>query len=139
VPSEIRKVRIELVPFASPDGGGQQALVRSVTTNLLSPVAQQPDQEILCRGVRGLNIRYFDGLSWQDSWDSTTLDNNIPSAVELTIEIERTLGERTRVVRMPRVFLLSCSTLSPTSALETTATGAAGTGTGTGTGSGGAP
>ena len=139
VPSEVRKVRVELVPYAGPDGSEQYALVRSVTTNLLSPVQQEPDREVLCRGVTALNVRYFDGLSWQDSWDSTTLDNNIPSAVEMTIEIVRTHGERTRVVRLPRVFLLSCSTLSPTSAMEMMNSGAAGTGTGSGTGTGGTP
>ncbi|HZN66936.1 MAG TPA: type II secretion system protein GspJ [Tepidisphaeraceae bacterium] len=139
VPSEVRKVGIALEPYAGPDGAEQYALVRYVTTNLLSPVEQQPDKEVLCRGVTALNIRYFDGLAWQDSWDSTTVENNIPSAVEVTIEIVRTQGERTRGVRLPRVFLLSCSTLSPTSTMEMMNAGDAGTGTGTGTGTGGAP
>ena len=41
----------------------EQVLVRRVTTNLLSQVQVEPQEEVLCRGVRALNFRYFDGTA----------------------------------------------------------------------------
>ena len=121
--SEARRVQIGLAPYAGPNGAGEQVLVRRVITNLLSQVEPEPYEEILCRGVRALNIRYFDGTTWQDSWDSTQLENNIPSAVELTLELDRSADGQLKVIQFPRVFLLSCSTLSTASASQSGSTG----------------
>ena len=118
---EARHVMIGLVPYPGAGGAAEQCLVRRVITNLLAQVEPQPYEEVLCRNVRSLNFRYFDGLTWQDSWDSTTLDNNIPSAVEVTVELERSVGGRRVVMQFPRVFLVSCSTLSPTNNLQNAA------------------
>ena len=108
---EARKVEIGLIPDPTT---GEQILVRRVTTNLLAQVTPEPFEEVLCRGVRSLNLRYYDGLAWQETWDSALVDNEIPSAVELTIELERTSSNgQVRVIRFPRVFLLSCSTITP--------------------------
>lgn len=116
---EARKVSIGLVPYPGAGGVTEQVLVRRVTTNLLAQVTVEPYEEVLCRGVRSLNLRYHDGFTWQDSWDSTQLENNIPTAVQLTIELDRSTDGQPRIISFPRVFLLSCSTLSPTSASGT--------------------
>jgi prepilin-type N-terminal cleavage/methylation domain-containing protein len=120
---EARKVQIGVVS-APAVGGSEQVLVRRVTTNLLSNVTPEPYEEVLCRGVRAVNVRYFDGLVWQDNWDSTQYDNNIPSAVEVTIELQRAgVDGQVKVMRFPRVFLLACSTLTPGSGLMNAAGG----------------
>jgi len=62
-------------------------LVRRVTTNLLSPRAIDPEEQVLCRNVTSLNLRYFDGEGWLDEWDSTADANSLPRAVEILIEI----------------------------------------------------
>ena len=131
LPAEARKVQIGLVSYPAAAGGSEQVLVRRVTTNLLSQVEVEPDEEVLCRGVRSLNLRYYDGLTWQDSWDSTQIDNNIPAAVELVIELDRSDEYGLRIIRFPRVFLLSCSTVATAS---TTGTGQTGTSSGAGGG-----
>jgi prepilin-type N-terminal cleavage/methylation domain-containing protein len=118
---EARPVTSGLVSYPGPGGVAEQCLVRRVNTNLLAQVEPEPYEEVLCRNIRSLNVRYFDGLTWQDSWDSTTLDNNLPSAVELTIELERAVGGQPVVMQFPRVFLVSCSTLSPTNNLQNAA------------------
>jgi prepilin-type N-terminal cleavage/methylation domain-containing protein len=121
---EARKVQICVVPSPAAGGKSEQVLVRRVTTNLLSNVTPEPYEEVLCRGVRAVNVRYFDGLIWQDNWDSTQYDNNIPSAVEVTIELERAgVDGQVKVMRFPRVFLLSCSTLTAGSGLMDAAGG----------------
>jgi len=62
-------------------------LVRRVTTNLLAPRAIDPEEQVLCRNVMSLNLRYFDGESWLDEWDSTADANSLPRAVEIAIQI----------------------------------------------------
>ena len=120
---EARQVEIGIVSYPGPNGNSEPCLVRRVNTNLLAQVTAEPTEEVLCRGVRALNIRYYDGLAWQDSWDSTLLDDAIPVAVEVTLELDRSTEGQQRIIQFPRVFLLSCSTLSATSATGTGATG----------------
>ena len=60
-------------------------MVRHVRRNLLAPVVYDMPGEVLCRNVLALNFRYFDGMSWLDSWDSTTVDNSLPLAVEVDL------------------------------------------------------
>ncbi|MCK4998760.1 MAG: prepilin-type N-terminal cleavage/methylation domain-containing protein, partial [Anaerohalosphaera sp.] len=48
------------------------ALIRSRTTNLLSPRTLEPEQEVICRGIRELDIAYYDGYDWLGTWDSST-------------------------------------------------------------------
>jgi type II secretion system protein J len=62
-------------------------LIRRVTTNLLPPRATEAEEQVLCRHVTSLNLRYFDGESWLDEWDSTADANSLPLAVEIEIQI----------------------------------------------------
>lgn len=121
LPAEARLVEIGLVAYPGPGGTTDQVLVRRVTTNLLSQVTPEPDEEILCRGVRSMNLRYFDGLTWQESWDSTQVENAIPTAVELVIELDRSRDGQEKIVRFPRIFLLSCSAVTSSTGTGTTA------------------
>jgi len=70
------------------DDGKTQVLVRLITTNLRPPRAVEPVREVLCRGVFALNLRYFSGSQWADNWDSTTEDNTLPCAVEVTLQLD---------------------------------------------------
>jgi len=62
-------------------------LVRKVTTNLLSPRTIEPQEQVLCRNVRSLNLRYYDADGWRDEWDSTADANSLPLAVEINIQV----------------------------------------------------
>ena len=62
-------------------------LVRRVTSNLLSPRAMDPEEQVLCRNVTSLNLLYFDGESWVNEWDSTADANSLPLAVQIDIQI----------------------------------------------------
>ena len=64
-------------------------LTRSVTYNLLATIQNEPIEHIICRQVRSLNFRYYDGTEWLDTWDSSTRENQLPLAVEIRIEINR--------------------------------------------------
>jgi hypothetical protein len=79
--------RIQLFVQQLP-GDTSMALVRRTTRNLLSPVEAPYEDEILCRGVRAFQIRYFDGLNWLDIWDSTQLENALPMIIEVALELD---------------------------------------------------
>ena len=86
-------------------------LVRKVTTNLMSPKDLDPEEQVLCRNVTSLNLRYFDGDSWLDEWDSTADANSLPLAMEVDIEVmhETVNGTRTsQTRRLLQSFLLPC-------------------------------
>ena len=102
--------RIELT-FVSPPDAAERVLVRRVTTNLLAPQTVEPTEEILCRGVQGFNLMYFNGSDWQDNWDSSSQDNLLPLAVEVTLAMDRpTQGQpAANGLQLSQVFLLPCS------------------------------
>ena len=101
--SDIRKIEYSCEFQA--DSGDLQ-LVRRVTANLLAPVTQEPVQEIICRGLKAFYLRYFDGAVWQDNWDSTTQDNVLPMAVEVTIEPADGGADGARPIR--QVIMIPC-------------------------------
>ena len=88
------------------------SLVRSVTRNLLAPTTPTPEDEILCRNVKSFTLRYFDGSVWQDNWDSTTLGDVLPVAVEMTLEAvmdDEKPGQPAKIYKVTRVFPLACA------------------------------
>jgi hypothetical protein len=86
-------------------------LVRQVNRNLLAQAEMPPEEEILCRGVRSFSLRYFDGTIWQENWDSTTLGDVLPTAVEMTLDIDypRKVGQPPTAYRIVRVIPLACA------------------------------
>jgi len=80
------KIELELEEDTDEDRENYR-LVRRVTTNLLSPSDLDPEDQVLCRNVTSLNLRYFDGESWLDEWDSTEDANSLPLAMEVDIEV----------------------------------------------------
>ena len=103
---------ISMVELGIEEDADSRRLVRRVTTNLLSPRAIESATQVLCRSVRSFNIRYFDGYSWKDEWDSSAYDDALPAAVELEILVEcpshGAASERTDLRRMTASFPLPC-------------------------------
>lgn len=86
-------------------------LVRRITTNLLSPRGIDPEEQVLCRNVKSLNLRYFDGDKWLDDWDSTADANSLPLAMEIDIQVlYNTNGsnKESQVRRLTQSFAIPC-------------------------------
>lgn len=64
--------------------GDLYGLSTAVETSEESP--QLAASKLLAKEVSGLQFRYYDGLSWQESWDSNAL-NEMPKAIEITLTI----------------------------------------------------
>jgi len=105
-------------------------LVRKVSTNLLSPRTIDPDEQVLCRNVRSLNLRYYDGEEWLDEWDSTADANSLPLAMEIDIQVlhNGTHGNETpQTRRLIQSFSIPCGGDQPgQSESDSTATAASG-------------
>jgi type II secretion system protein J len=89
----------------------ETVLVRNTTVNLLSSkTADTPKREVIGRRIRSFNLRYFDGYSWLDSWDSTAVNDTLPLAVEITLTADLTPKntERDRLVRTEKMNVLTC-------------------------------
>ncbi|HEY0455776.1 MAG TPA: type II secretion system protein GspJ [Verrucomicrobiae bacterium] len=98
--SDIQKVAYYLKPAVEQTIG--QDLVRAVTRNLLSSVQEQPVEQWIMGGVQRMQMSYFDGASWRDTWDSTTPDlttgatNLVPKAIKVQIEMAVANGQPRR-------------------------------------------
>ncbi len=105
---EIKQVELTVQRSAS----GDYQLVRRVSRNLLSEQQVEPDVEVLCRGVSSFSIQYSTGSEWVDSWDSTQEDNDLPAAVQITLELDRpnATGTQTETHTYTRIIAIPSST-----------------------------
>jgi hypothetical protein len=114
---EIKQVTLQVVQDTS---SGDYVLVRRVIRNLIPPDSlENPDEEVLCRGVASFTLQYFDGSNWDTAWDSTQEDNTLPAAVQITLELERPYNvnsTQTHMITYTRIFQIPSST----AALDTT-------------------
>jgi len=116
---------VELTTVSS-QNGTDVLLVRKVYNNLLSQVVEDPDTEVICRGVAGFNLRYWDPVvgEWEDTWDCSQYNNGLPSAIEVTLQLQRPGGDgQMQTITYQRVVTLHCavaySLLSSTSSSTT--------------------
>jgi type II secretion system protein J len=103
----IRKIDLVLRTDVTPP-----VLVRQITRNLLATSQPPTDEEVLCRNVRSISLRYFDGTVWQTDWDSTSLGDVLPSAISLTVQIQpppRPNQPDPQPITVTRVIPLACS------------------------------
>lgn len=107
-------------------------LLREVSTNLLSPKTEEPLEQVLCRDVVSLNLRYYDGESWVEEWDSSADANSLPQAVEVDIQIayHRKSGRRDKNSmeepeqrRLVQIFAIPCKAAEEASSETETQSG----------------
>jgi type II secretion system protein J len=99
--------RIELVLKTD---GQTPTLVRRVTRNLLAPAVPEPQDEVLSTEITGFSVRFFDGTSWYDEWDSTLQEDSLPIAVEVTLRKPAAReSDRTAPYSITRILPLPCA------------------------------
>jgi hypothetical protein len=75
--------------------------------------------------VRSFSLRYWDGTTWQETWDSTQQNDTLPLAVAVTIQVNDPLshvllnGQPVRQIQ--QVIPLACGKSATDSTTETTA------------------
>jgi type II secretion system protein J len=126
----VRQIELALRTDVTPP-----VLVRRIIRNLMPRVQTEPEEEILCRNVRSLTLRYFDGYEWLEEWDSTVVGNVLPMAVQVILELEDPTADAGSGAsfRTVRIVPLACAKPVDESATDTgqsSGTGSGGTGGG---------
>lgn len=104
---DVRKVEFSCEQANDPNGN---VIVRRFTSNLLAQITPEPRTEVICRGVRSFELRYFDGTNWVEFWDSTAQGGVMPKAVGITIELNAPAvgGRDGAYYRLSRAVLVPC-------------------------------
>ena len=100
-------------------GKDEFTLVRLVTTNLMPAggVTPEPKREVIARGLASFTVRYSDGSTWFDTWDSSlpvvpdvpnTQNKQLPRAIEIVLEFKGDSEHKGEVV--DQSVLLACGT-----------------------------
>jgi hypothetical protein len=101
-------------------------LIRRVTTNLLSPKTVEYEEQVLCRNVQSLNLRYYDEEDgWMDDWDSTADANSLPLALEIDIKVlhngtHSNDSKEPQTRRLTQSFTIPCGGVQEDSEANTT-------------------
>lgn len=77
-------------------------LVRGVTRNLFGTIEPAVEEEVLCAGVTAFTIRYYDGYSWYDEWDTDAaeFESILPQAVQIDLAVQAPDGMVSRVTKL---------------------------------------
>ena len=83
--------QIEYYIVTDPAATDQKAgmLVRAHDRNLLAMVTEVATEEPLLAGMESMEVAFFDGTSWQDSWSVTTDSKTLPEAVRVRLHPAR--------------------------------------------------
>jgi type II secretion system protein J len=86
---DIQRVTYELKNSAVANAVGRD-LYRTVLRNLLATTTPVVDDQLMMSGVASVKFSCYDGVTWQDAWDttsSTAVNTNLPFAVKVEIKM----------------------------------------------------
>ena len=61
-------------------------LVRTIQRDLLSTVQQTPPEERVLAGVESMEVSFYSGTAWKESWEWTTESKTLPEAVRVRVQ-----------------------------------------------------
>ena len=86
-------------------------LVRCVNPNLLGTTTQIPDYQPLLSHVETVDFDCYDGMQWRNTWDTSSGDTNLPTAVRIRIRLVAKEGEDARL-KAPLELLVPLTTVT---------------------------
>ena len=78
--------------------------LQSSTSTLSDEMLQVLKSSVLMDNIAGLNMRYFDGTDWVDTWDTET-EETIPQALEITISVTDPDNKGTPLTQAAVIYL----------------------------------
>lgn len=83
--ADVQKVAYFLAaPTNRNNAANGKDLVRQVTRNLLPANVEEQEPQYLLSGVETIRLQYYDGLTWTETWDSST-STNLPTGIKVQI------------------------------------------------------
>ncbi|MGO9203905.1 MAG: type II secretion system protein GspJ [Limisphaerales bacterium] len=91
---DIQEVYYQLMPATDRRKSLGLDFVRCVNRNLLATTTVTPDTQLLMSDVERVDFECFDGIQWRTTWDTSSGDTNLPTAVRIRIEpaVDRTIA-----------------------------------------------
>jgi type II secretion system protein J len=89
---DIQEVVYELKAPVERNQAGMD-LVRCVNRNVLAVTTPVPDIQPLLSHVETVDFDCYDGSQWRSSWDTSSGDTNLPTAVRIRIQLVAKSGE----------------------------------------------
>ncbi len=86
---DVQKVSYQLQEPAGGARGTGKDLIRSVTRNLLPTAVEENEDHWLAGNIEQLQFDYYNGNNWNDTWDSSAGNTNLPVAVRVRIQPAR--------------------------------------------------
>ncbi len=83
--ADIQEVEYYITADPGATGPKSGQLVRTVAGDLLAPTRQSPPQEPLLARIESMEVTFFDGSTWQPSWD-VSQDPTLPQAVRVRLQ-----------------------------------------------------
>lgn len=79
--------QVEYYIVDDPNAANRHAglLVRTVDRTLLAETREDPPEEPLLHGVEKMEVEFYDGDAWQESWEVSEDDTTLPEAVRVRL------------------------------------------------------
>lgn len=85
VAGDIHQVEYYIMSDPETSGHGAGILVRAIDGNLLAPIREAPQASALMAGVSSLEVTFYDGQTWTDTWEVTDEEKTVPQAIRVRI------------------------------------------------------
>lgn len=83
---DVQQIEYYIVTDPKAENSKAGQLVRAVDRNILAPVRETPPEEPLLVGVESMEVDFYDGGSWQESWGITEEELTLPEAVRVRLQ-----------------------------------------------------
>ncbi|RYD63603.1 MAG: hypothetical protein EOP84_33510, partial [Verrucomicrobiaceae bacterium] len=82
---DVQEVEYYITSDATATDQKAGVLMRVIYNNLLGSIDEVTHEEQLLHGVEAMEVTFYDGTSWIDSWSATSPDYVVPKAVRVRI------------------------------------------------------
>ncbi len=84
---DVQEIEYYVTKGADPAAAQSGSLVRTVTRNVLSTTTASPIEQTILNGVTALDVSFFDGSQWSNSWQYAQQGDPIPVGIRVRIEL----------------------------------------------------
>ncbi len=119
--ADVQRVSYYLVDPTNNSTAGRD-LMRVRSRNLLPATVDEPSAQWLMGGVETVTFQFYNGFSWQETWDSTT-SSNLPTAIKLQLVPAAEFNQPNQYLQTPIELVVPIVVQAGTNQTQTTGGG----------------